>query len=71
MKAYVAEAPQALDTRDALQYAGTELSIQNLGQVRNIFHDYLQRAYNGEMTAAEAMAAAQSEAEAAMADYCE
>jgi len=71
MKAYVAEAPQALDTRDALQYAGTELSIQNLGQVRNIFHDYLQRAYNGEMTAAEAMAGAQSEAEAAMADYCE
>jgi sn-glycerol 3-phosphate transport system substrate-binding protein len=71
MKAYVADAPQALDTRDALQHAGTELSIQNLGQVRNIFHDYLQRAYNGEMTAAEAMAAAQSEAEAAMADYCE
>jgi len=70
MKAYVAEAPQALDTRDALQFAGAELSIQNLGQVRNIFHDYLQRAYNGDMTAAEAMAAAQIEAEAAMADYC-
>ncbi len=71
MKAYAADVPQALATRDALQHAGTELSIQNLGQVRNIFHDYLQRAYNGDMTAAEAMAAAQTEAEAAMADYCE
>ncbi len=70
MKAYVAQVPQALDTRDALQYAGAELSTQNLGQVRNIFHDYLQRAYNGEMTAAEAMAAAQTEAEAALADFC-
>jgi len=71
MKTYAADVPQALDTRDALQFAGTELSIQNLGQVRGIFHDYLQRAYSGDMIAAEAMAAAQSEAEAAMADYCE
>jgi sn-glycerol 3-phosphate transport system substrate-binding protein len=70
MKAYVEEVPQALATRDALQYAGMELSTQNLGQVRNIFHDYLQRAYNGEMDAADAMAAAQSEAEAALADFC-
>ena len=70
LKTYVEEVPQALATRDVLQYAGTELSTQNLGQVRNIFHDYLQRAYNGEMSAAEAMAAAQSEAEAALADFC-
>ena len=70
MKAYVAEVPQALATRDALQYAGAELAVQNLGQVRGIFHDYLQRAFNGEMTAAEAMAAAQGEADAALADFC-
>ena len=70
MQAYVAEVPQALDTRDALQYAGAELSIQNLGQVRGILHDYLQRAINGEMGAAEAMAAAQTEAEAALQDFC-
>jgi sn-glycerol 3-phosphate transport system substrate-binding protein len=70
MQAYVAEVPQALDTRDALQYAGAELSIQNLGQVRGILHDYLQRAINGEMGAAEAMAAAQTEAEAALKDFC-
>lgn len=68
--AYAEEVPQALATRDALEFAGAELSIQNLGQVRNIFHDYLQRAYNGEMGAADAMAAAQAEADAAMADFC-
>jgi sn-glycerol 3-phosphate transport system substrate-binding protein len=70
MKAYVAEVPQALATRDALQYAGAELATQNLGRVRSIFHDYIQRAINGEMTPAAAMAAAQTEAEAALADFC-
>ena len=70
MQAYVADVPQALDTRDALQYAGAELAVQNLGQVRGIFHDYIQRAINGEMSAADAMAAAQVEAEAALVDYC-
>ncbi len=70
MMAYVADVPQALDTRDALQYAGAELAVQNLGQVRGIFHDYIQRAINGEMSAGDAMAAAQVEAEAALADYC-
>ena len=70
MKAYIANVPQALSTRDALQYAGAELTTQNLGQVRGIFHDYVQRAVNGEMGAAEAMAAAQIEADAALKDYC-
>ena len=70
MQAYVAEVPQALATRDALQYAGAELATQNLGRVRGIFHDYIQRAINGEMGAAEAMAAAQAEADAALEDFC-
>ena len=70
MKAYVETVPQALATRDALQYAGAELAVQNLGQVRGIFHDYIQRAINGEMAAADAMAAAQVEADAALADFC-
>ena len=43
--------------------------MQNLGEVRSIFHDYLQQAFNGEMTAAEAMAAAQAEADEALADF--
>jgi len=71
MVAYTAGVPQALATRDALQYAGAELATQNLGQVRGIFHDYIQRAFNGEMSAADAMAAAQVEADAALADFCE
>ncbi len=70
MQAYVADVPQALATRDALEYAGPELAIQNLGQVRGIFHDYIQRAFNGEMGAAEAMQAAQTESEAALQDFC-
>jgi|SaaInl7_200m_RNA_FD_contig_31_1802304_length_1670_multi_15_in_0_out_0_1 sn-glycerol 3-phosphate transport system substrate-binding protein len=70
LQLHFAMTPQAMNLGDVLQYAGAELSIQNLGQVRNIFHDYLQRAYNGEMEAGEAMAAAQAEADAAMADFC-
>lgn len=70
MQDYVAEVPQALETRDALEYAGAELATQNLGQVRNIFHDYIQRAFNGEMSAEDAMAEAQAEAEAALEDFC-
>jgi len=70
MVAYAADVPQALAARDALQFAGAELATQNLGQVRGIFHDYIQRAFNGEMSAADAMAAAQVEADAALADFC-
>ena len=69
MQSYVADVPQALATRDALQYAGREFSVQDLGEIRNIFHSYLQKAYNGEMTPEEAMAAAQQEADAALADF--
>jgi len=70
MVAYTADVPQALAARDALQFAGAELATQNLGQVRGIFHDYIQRAFNGEMSAADAMAAAQVEADTALADFC-
>ena len=69
MQAYIADVPQAADARDALQYAGREFSVQGLGEVRNIFHDYLQQAYNGELSAADAMAQAQKEADAALDAY--
>ena len=46
--------------------AEAEFTVQNLGEVRGIFHDYLQRAFNGEMSAEEAMAAAQADADAAL-----
>ncbi len=66
MQAYLADVPQAGATRDALEFAEAEFTVQNLGEVRGIFHDYLQRAFNGEMSAEEAMAAAQADAEAAL-----
>lgn len=71
MIAYVAKVPQALQARDAMQYAKGELAIQNLGQVRTIFHNYIQKAFNGEMTAQEAMDAAQTEAAAALVPFCQ
>ena len=69
MKAYVAENPQVMQVQDVLADAGKEFAIQNLGEVRTIFHKYLQAAFNGEMPAAEAMAAAQREADEALADF--
>ena len=70
MKEYISQVPQAKDTMEALQYAGAELSTQNLGEVRNILHNYLQKAFNGEMSAADAMVAAQEEATTALEPFC-
>ncbi len=69
MKEHLKKVPQAAQIRDNLQYAGKEFSVQNLGEVRNIFHKYLQSAYNGEMSPAEAMKKAQEEADKALAPF--
>lgn len=69
MQEYLTRVPQAADTRDALNYAQKEMSLQNLGQVRGIFHKYLQAAFNGEMGTSEAMKKAQEEAESSLADF--
>ena len=69
MKTFIAENPQAGMTREILEFAGKELALQNLGEVRSIFHNYIQAAFNGEMSAADAMAQAQKEADAALADF--
>ena len=69
MKEYIAANPQAGENRGILSSAGKELSLQNLGQVRSIFHNYLQAAYNGEMSPAAAMRSAQQEADTALADF--
>lgn len=66
MAAYLEGAPQAAAMRDSLAFAGAELSLQNLGEVRGILHNYLQAAFNGEMSPADAMAAAQVEADASL-----
>ena len=69
MREYIGENPQAGETRSILASAEKELALQNLGEVRTIFHNYLQAAFNGEMTAAEAMEAAQEEADNALEDF--
>ncbi len=71
MVEYTAKVPQALQARDALQYAQAELAIQDLGEVRTIFHNYIQKAFNGEMSAQDAMDAAQTESEAALVPFCQ
>ncbi len=71
MKSYLEKTPQMMDAFNALQYAGAEFSIADFAQVRNIFHDYLQKAYNGEMPAQEAMDAAQKDAETALQPFCQ
>lgn len=69
MQTYIADNPQAGQTRDVLATAGKELALQNLGEVRNIFHNYLQAAFNGEMSPEAAMEEAQQEADAALEDF--
>jgi sn-glycerol 3-phosphate transport system substrate-binding protein len=69
MQEYISENPQAGQTRDVLATAGKELAVQNLGEVRNIFHNHLQAAINGDMEPAEAMAEAQRAADEALADF--
>jgi len=63
---YIAEVPQAQAAADALQYAQAEFTVQNLGEVRTILHDYLHKAINGEMSVADALAAAQADADKAL-----
>jgi sn-glycerol 3-phosphate transport system substrate-binding protein len=69
MKDYIAKVPQALETRDALKYAGKEMSLQDLGKVRDIYQNNLQEALNGKMTPEAAMQKAQSEADAALKEF--
>ena len=69
MQNYFKAVPQAKVAMDTLQYAEKELSIQNLGEVRSIFHKYLQSAFNGEMSAQEAMDTAQKLADKALEDF--
>ncbi len=69
MTDYIAKVPQAAETRNALQYAGKELSVQDLAKVRDIFQNYLQQAFNGKLSADVAMQKAQTEADAALKEF--
>ncbi|HUX41235.1 MAG TPA: ABC transporter substrate-binding protein [Rectinemataceae bacterium] len=68
-KAWLASVPQAADAVAALDAAGPELATQDLNGVKTIFNKYLQAAFNGTMSAKDAMDAAQREADKALDDY--
>ena len=68
-KNYVAETPQAADAAATIEVAGREFSTQSLNDVRNVFHGYILKVLNEEISPADAMAAAQTEADAILAIY--
>jgi sn-glycerol 3-phosphate transport system substrate-binding protein len=68
-KAWLAKVPQAADAVAALSSAQPEVATQNLNAVKTIFNKYLQSAFNGTQSPRDAMNAAQSESDKALADY--
>jgi sn-glycerol 3-phosphate transport system substrate-binding protein len=70
-KAYVAENPQAAEAAATIDVAGREFSVQALGDVRNVLHSYILKVLSGEMTPADAMAAAQAEADEILSIFAE
>ena len=60
---YTARFPQALTARDQLAYAQAELSTHNSGQVQKVLSDNLQAALTRTRTPAQALAAAQAQAD--------
>lgn len=69
LQAYIKENPQVREIQNILSSAGKEFSVQNLGEVRTIFHKYLEATYNGEYDAETAMELAQKEADKALSDF--
>lgn len=69
MKAYTADFPPALVARDQLEFAVAELSTFENGKVTQAFNDAIASAIAGEMTAQEALDAAQAKAERILKPY--
>jgi sn-glycerol 3-phosphate transport system substrate-binding protein len=69
LKNYVQEFPQAAVARDQLQYADSELSTYQNGQVTKILNDNIQAALYGNIPVKEALQKSQSEAERILARY--
>jgi sn-glycerol 3-phosphate transport system substrate-binding protein len=68
-KAYVAEHPQAAEAAATIDVAGREFCVQSLNDVRNSFHAHVLDVLNGVATPADAMAAAQKEADDLLSIY--
>jgi len=69
LKAYYESFPQALVAYQQLPYAQPELTTYNAAEMWRILNDNIQAAVTGEMTAAEALAAAQEQGDELLADY--
>ncbi|KPQ11755.1 MAG: sn-glycerol 3-phosphate transport system substrate-binding protein [Saliniramus fredricksonii] len=69
MRAYAEEVPGALVARDQLEFAVPELSTFEGPRITQIINDAIAAAIVGDMTPADAMADAQSQADAILAAY--
>ena len=69
MMAYTKDFPPALVARDQLEFAMAELSTYQNQRITTIFNDGLEAAIIGKMSAAEAMADAQSKADRILKDF--
>jgi len=63
LKQYVADFPEAAVARDQLEFANSELSTYQNGQVTKIFNDNIQAALLGTLSAKEALAKSQEQAD--------
>ena len=69
LKDYYADFPEALVAYEQLQYAQPELTTYSAAEMWRILNDNIQAAVTGEMTAAEALEAAQEQGDELLADY--
>jgi sn-glycerol 3-phosphate transport system substrate-binding protein len=69
LKAYVNEFPPAAVARDQLKYATAELSTYQTGRVRKLLDDAIQSALTGAKTPADALTAAQKQADRLLKRY--
>ena len=69
LKDYYADFPQALVAYEQLPYAQPELTTYSAAEMWRILNDNIQAAVTGEMTAAEALEAAQQQGDDLLFDY--
>ena len=69
MKAYIAKVPQAAVAPAGLQYAGPELATHNNAQIQKFLGDAVQAGLTGKTAPADALKAAQQQADKVLAQF--
>ena len=69
LKKYVVTFPPAAVARDQLEFATAELSTYQTGRVRKLLDDAIQAALTGSSSPAEALGAAQKQADRLLKNY--